>query len=165
MPAVISLRFRRALLLALASVLLCVSQTATATAQTPPDPAAAASTPDHPSYEVSLRSDTDGSRWTGRQTMSFRNSARTPLRSVDVRVWGNGADGCGTPEVPSPTDLKHAVGSVDEFGKRFGRYAYGELDLVMSDNLDEFGNMEFPARGPGGNDPGPHPFWTEHRIH
>ncbi|MGW1926908.1 M1 family aminopeptidase [Streptomyces massasporeus] len=43
------------------------------------------------------------------------------------------------------TDLRDAVGSVDEFGKRFGRYPYGELDLVMSDNLDDFGSMEFPG--------------------
>ncbi|MCJ0871956.1 M1 family metallopeptidase [Streptomyces sp. AP-93] len=312
----ISLRIRRALLLALASVLLCVPRTATA--QTPPDSAApaptATATPDRPSYEVSLRGDTGGSHWTGRQTVSFRNSARTPLRSVDIRLWGNGTDGCGTPEAPSPvrvgrvaggtprpltvdctalqidlpaplpygarttvsfdvditvpdrvhrfgkdgahrylgnalpllsvrdaqgrhldpdvgfgesfytltgdfrvvldhpgalvvpatgttsrragapgrtvttsvahgvrdfawaagpflsktvttpggvrlnaygtaatspegvaTDLKDAVGSVDAFGKRFGRYPYGELDLVMSDNLDEFGSMEFPG--------------------
>ncbi|MER5486024.1 M1 family metallopeptidase [Streptomyces sp. NPDC002812] len=256
----------------------------------------------------------DGSHWTGRQTVSFRNSARTPLRSIDVRLWGNGTDGCGTPGAPSPVrvgrvtggsprpltvgctalqidlpaplpygartsvsfdvditvpdrvhrfgkdgahrylgnalpllsvrdaqgrhldpdvgfgesfytltgdfrvaldhpgalvvpatgtttrragapgrtvttsiahgvrdfawaagpfrsktlttpggvrlnaywtattspegvagDLKDAVGSVDAFGKRFGRYPYGELDLVMSDNLDDFGNMEFPG--------------------
>ncbi|MFF1412109.1 M1 family metallopeptidase [Streptomyces sp. NPDC058289] len=310
----ISLRFRRALLLALASVMLCAPQTVAA--QTPPDPAASASaaTPDRPSYEVSLRSDADGSHWTGRQTVSFRNSARTQLRSIDIRLWGNGTDGCGTPEALSPvrvgritggtprpltvdctalqvdlsaplpygartsisfdvditvpdrvhrfgkdgahrylgnalpllsvrdaqgrhldpdvgfgesfytltgdfrvaldhpvalvvpatgtttrragapgrtvttsaahgvrdfawaagpflsrtvttpggvrlnaywtaatspegvaTDLKDAVGSVDAFGKRFGRYPYGELDLVMSDNLDEFGSMEFPG--------------------
>ncbi|WP_143664695.1 M1 family aminopeptidase, partial [Streptomyces sp. NRRL B-24572] len=42
-------------------------------------------------------------------------------------------------------DLKDAVGSVDQFGKRFGRYPYGELDLVMSDTLDDFGSMEFPG--------------------
>ncbi|MFE6855093.1 M1 family aminopeptidase, partial [Streptomyces sp. NPDC057674] len=42
-------------------------------------------------------------------------------------------------------DLRDAVGSVDEFGRRFGRYPYGELDLVMSDNLDDFGSMEFPG--------------------
>ncbi|MFD5142258.1 M1 family metallopeptidase [Streptomyces sp. NPDC058401] len=101
----ISLRLRRALLLALASVLLTVPQTAAA--QPPPAPAA---TPDRPSYEVSLRSDGDGSRWTGRQTVSFRNSSRTPLRSLDVRLWGNGTDGCGTPEAPSPVRVGRVTG-------------------------------------------------------
>lgn len=314
-----SLRIWWAPLLALASVLLCVPQTAAAQAPAAQAPApsgapASAATPDRPSYEVKLRADTDGSRWTGRQTVSFRNAARTPLRSVDLRLWGNGTDGCGTPATPSPvrvdrvtggtprpltvgctalridlpvpltygartsvsfdvaitvpdrvhrfgkdgahrylgnalpllsvrdeqgrhldpdvgfgesfhtlagdfrvvldhptalvvpatgtttrrvgapgrtvstsvahgvrdfawaagpflsktvtspggirlnaywtaatspegvaTDLKDAVGAVDQFGKRFGRYPYGELDLVMSDALDEFGSMEFPG--------------------
>ncbi|MFE3554831.1 M1 family metallopeptidase [Streptomyces sp. NPDC059193] len=314
-----SLRHWRTPLLALAAVLLLVPQTPTAAAQDTADAAdtaapVSAATPDRPSYDVSLRADSDGSRWTGRQTVSFRNAARTPLRSVDVRLWGNGTAGCGTPDGPSPvrvgrvtggtprpltvgctalridlpaplpygartsvsfdveitvpdrvhrfgkdgahrylgnalpllsvrdaqgrhldpdvgfgesfhtlagdfrvvldhpsalvvpatgtttrraggpghtvstsvargvrdfawaagpfrsktvttpggvrlnaywtaatspegvaTDLKDAIGSVDEFGQRFGRYPYGELDLVMSDNLDEFGNMEFPG--------------------
>lgn len=329
-----SLRHWRAPLLALAAVLLLVPQTAAAqdlADSTAPTRAATTespstgggllgggaretATPDRPSYDVSLRSDADGSHWTGRQTVSFRNAARTPLRSVDVRLWGNGADGCGAGGEPSPvrvgrvaggsprpltvgctalridlpaalpygartsisfdvditvpdrvhrfgrdgahrylgnalpllavsdaqgqhldpdvgfgesfhtlagdfqvvldhpsglvvpatgtttrhagapgrtvstsvargvrdfawaagpfrsktvttpggvrlnaywtattspegvaTDLKDAAGSVDEFGKRFGRYPYGELDLVMSDALDDFGSMEFPG--------------------
>ncbi|WP_330334331.1 M1 family metallopeptidase [Streptomyces sp. NBC_00536] len=318
-----SLRYWRALLPALAAVLVLVPQSAAAQAPTnstdstdsaTPARAASAATPDRPSYDVALRADDDGSHWTGRQTVSFRNAARTPLRSVDVRLWGNGTDGCGTPDKPSPvrvggitggtpqpltvgctalridlpaplpygartsvsfdvditvpdrihrfgrdgahrylgnalpllsvrdaqgphldpdvgfgesfdtlagdfrvvldhpsalvvpatgtttrragapgrtlttsvargvrdfawaagpflsrtvtspggirlnaywtattppegvaTVLKDAAGSVDEFGKRFGRYPYGELDLVMSDALDDFGSMEFPG--------------------
>lgn len=107
----ISLRFRRALLLALATAVLCVPMTATATAQAPAAPALAA-TPDRPSYEVSLRADADGSHWTGRQTVSFRNSSRTPLSSIDVRLWGNGTDGCGTPEAPSPVRVGRVTGGV-----------------------------------------------------
>ncbi|GHG28778.1 M1 family metallopeptidase [Streptomyces zaomyceticus] len=315
-----SLRCWRALLPALAAALLFVPQTAVAQDPTEPtDPVASAArpraaTPDRPSYDVTLRADDDGSRWTGRQTVSFRNADRAPLRSVDLRLWGNGTDGCGAADKPSPirvgkvaggtarpltvdctalridlpeplrygartsisfdvsitvpdrvhrfgkdgahrylgnalpllsvrdaqgehldpdvgfgesfhtltgdfrvvldhpralrvpatgtttrragapgrtvstsvargvrdfawaagpfrsktvttpggvrlnaywtaatspegvaVDLKDAVGSVDEFGKRFGRYPYGELDLVMSDNLDDFGSMEFPG--------------------
>ncbi|MEW9336554.1 M1 family metallopeptidase [Streptomyces tanashiensis] len=309
-----SLRYRRAPSLALAALLLLLPRSAEA--QTPVESAASApaATPDRPSYDVSLRADADGSHWTGRQTVSFRNASRTPLRSVDVRLWGNGTDGCGAPGEPSPVrvsgvaggtprplavgcsaltidlsaplpyqartsvsfdlaitvpdrvhrfgrdgayrylgnalpllsvrdargrhldpdvgfgesfytlagdfrvvldhpdslvvpatgstarhagapgrtvsssvahgvrdfawaagpfrsrtvttpggvrlnaywtattspegvavDLKAAVGSVDEFGRRFGRYPYGELDLVMSDALDDFGSMEFPG--------------------
>ncbi|MEU8527303.1 M1 family metallopeptidase [Streptomyces sp. NPDC048629] len=313
-----TLRYGRALLPALAALLLLLPQTAAARdardAREVREAAPVAATPDRPSYDVALRSDADGSHWTGRQTVSFRNAARTPLRSIDVRLWGNGTDGCGAPGAPSPVrvskvaggtprpltvgctalridlpeplpygararvsfdvaitvpdrvhrfgrdgahrylgnalpllsvrdaqgrhldpdvgfgesfhtlagdfrvvldhpsalvvpatgtttrrpgaqgrtvstsvargvrdfawaagpfrtksvtspggvrlnaywtaatpaegvalDLKNAVGSVDAFGKRFGRYPYGELDLVMSDNLDDFGNMEFPG--------------------
>ncbi|WP_406055202.1 M1 family metallopeptidase [Streptomyces sp. NBC_01077] len=326
-----SLRYRRAPLLAFAAVLLLVPRTGVAqdsaarlraaapesvssVARPPGDAAREAATPDRPSYDVALRADDDGSHWTGRQTVSFRNADRTPLSSVDVRLWGNGADGCGAPGRPSPvrvgevaggtarpltvdctalridlsaplpygartsvsfdvsiavpdrvhrfgrdgahrylgnalpllsvhdaqgrhldpdvgfgesfhtlagdfrvvldhpgtlvvpstgtttrhagapgrtvttgvargvrdfawaagpfrsrtvttpggirlnaywtattspagvaTDLRDAAGSVDAFGKRFGRYPYGELDLVMSDTLDAFGNMEFPG--------------------
>ncbi|MFE4637216.1 M1 family metallopeptidase [Streptomyces sp. NPDC056773] len=149
------LRFRRALLLALASVLLCVPQTAVA--QTPADSAAPApaATPDRPSYEVSLRADVDGSRWTGRQTVSFRNSARTPLRSIDVRLWGNGATGCGTPAAPSPVRVDRVTGgtpgplTVDCTALRIDLPAplpYGartsvsfDVDITVPDRVHRFG--------------------------
>ncbi|MFC5220233.1 M1 family metallopeptidase [Streptomyces coerulescens] len=53
-------------------------------------------TPDRPRYDVTLRGNADGSRWTGRQRMSFHNAATDPLREVYVRLWGNGVDKCGT---------------------------------------------------------------------
>ncbi|MFI7012577.1 M1 family metallopeptidase [Streptomyces sp. NPDC050145] len=58
-----------------------------------------AATPDHPLYDVSLRSDATGDRWTGRQRVSFRNASAQPLREVYVRLWGNGPDGCAAPAV------------------------------------------------------------------
>ncbi|MGA5065149.1 M1 family metallopeptidase [Streptomyces exfoliatus] len=85
----------------------------TAAAQDPAVAAAperAAATPDRPSYDVSPRGDAEGSHWTGRQTVSFRNAARTPLRSVDVRLWGNGTDGCGAPDSPSPVRVSGVTG-------------------------------------------------------
>ncbi|MEU5914972.1 M1 family metallopeptidase [Streptomyces sp. NPDC047141] len=69
-----------------------------------------AATPDRPSYDVRLRADADGSHWTGRQTVSFRNASRTALRSVDVRLWGNGTDGCGAPGAPSPVRVSRVAG-------------------------------------------------------
>ncbi|MFI0979299.1 M1 family metallopeptidase [Streptomyces sp. NPDC021093] len=79
-------------------------------------PAGAAATPDRPSYDVRLRSDADGSQWTGRQTVSFRNASRTPLRSVDVRLWGNGHPdaGCGTPGKASPVRVGRVVGGTPQ---------------------------------------------------
>ncbi|WP_324290220.1 hypothetical protein [Streptomyces antarcticus] len=99
---------------ALVTALLLVP--GTAAAQGPVDSAAVdsaaagAATPDRPSYDVALRGDADGSHWSGRQTVSFRNAARTPLRSVDVCLWGNGADGCGAPGSPSPVRVGRVAG-------------------------------------------------------
>ncbi|MEU1870823.1 MULTISPECIES: M1 family metallopeptidase [unclassified Streptomyces] len=64
-----------------------------------------AATPDRARYDVDLRSDADGSRWTGRQRVSFRNASDRPLHEVYLRLWGNGEDGCGgagPPDRPSP---------------------------------------------------------------
>ncbi|MFJ2741824.1 M1 family metallopeptidase [Streptomyces sp. NPDC087440] len=107
-----SIRLWRPVVGALAAAALLVPQAAAAQDPTPVAPAPAAATPDRPSYDVRLRSDADGSHWTGRQTISFRNSARTPLRFVDVRLWGNGHpdDGCGTPAKPSPVSVSRVKG-------------------------------------------------------
>ncbi|MGW7414015.1 M1 family metallopeptidase [Streptomyces sp. NPDC054863] len=120
-----SMRRWRALLLALSAVLLVPqSAAAQAPAEPPralvgpaePEPAQHARTPDRPSYDVRLRSDADGSHWTGRQTASFRNASRTPLRFVDVRLWGNGnpADGCGAPGRPSPVRVDRVEGGTPQ---------------------------------------------------
>lgn len=110
-----SFRYWRPLLLVQAAALLLVPQTAAAQSPVPAQAQArpvqaAAATPDRPSYDVALRSDADGAHWTGRQTVSFRNAARTPLRFVDVRLWGNGTDGCGAPGRPSPVRLDRITG-------------------------------------------------------
>ncbi|MCX5201294.1 M1 family metallopeptidase [Streptomyces sp. NBC_00237] len=108
-----SITLWRPLLGALAAAALLVPQSAAAQGPAPDAPAQAqAATPDRPSYDVRLRSDADGTTWTGRQTVSFRNSARTPLRFVDVRLWGNGHpdDGCGTPGKPSPVRVSKVAG-------------------------------------------------------
>ncbi|MFF6998288.1 M1 family metallopeptidase [Streptomyces sp. NPDC008313] len=72
----------------------------------------AAATPDRARYDVSLRSDGDGGRWTGRQRVSFRNASDRPLREVYLRLWGNGEDKCGTPAAPSPVTVSHVRGGV-----------------------------------------------------
>ncbi|WP_105968647.1 M1 family metallopeptidase [Streptomyces geranii] len=97
-----------ALLLAL---LLGASSTAAEAATVPGAKASApVATPDRLRYDVSLRADADGSRWTGRQRVSFRNASDRPLREVYVRLWGNGEDGCGTPGKPSPIRVSKVGG-------------------------------------------------------
>jgi hypothetical protein len=67
---------------------------------------AEAATPDRPRYDVALRGNADGSRWTGRQRVSFRNASDRPLREVYLRLWGNGVDRCGTPPPVKVTDVR-----------------------------------------------------------
>ncbi|WP_424215291.1 M1 family metallopeptidase [Streptomyces sp. BI20] len=76
-------------------------------------PTTAPATPDRPKYELRLRADEDGTRWTGRQEITFRNAAAAPLRSVDLRLWGNAGapgGGCGTPDSPAPIRVDHVTG-------------------------------------------------------
>ncbi|MFE6177161.1 M1 family metallopeptidase [Streptomyces sp. NPDC056464] len=70
----------------------------------------AAATPDRPHYDVTLRGNADGSRWTGRERVSFRNASDRPLREVYVRLWGNGVDKCGTAGTPPPVKVSHVRG-------------------------------------------------------
>ncbi|MGI3198995.1 M1 family metallopeptidase [Streptomyces sp. GLT-R25] len=67
-------------------------------------------TPDRLRYDVTLRGNADGSRWTGHQRVTFRNASDRPLHEVYVRLWGNGADKCGTPGKPSPIRLTKVSG-------------------------------------------------------
>ncbi|MFF5481935.1 M1 family metallopeptidase [Streptomyces sp. NPDC012935] len=67
-------------------------------------------TPDRIRYDVTLRGNADGSRWTGRQRVSLRNSSDRPLREVYVRLWGNGVDACGSPGAPSPVEVSRVSG-------------------------------------------------------
>ncbi|KOV70529.1 metallopeptidase [Streptomyces sp. NRRL WC-3618] len=73
-------------------------------------PAAQAPTPDRLRYDVNLRGDADGSHWTGRQRVSFRNASDGPLREVYIRLWGNGEDGCGPPGRPAPVRVSKMRG-------------------------------------------------------
>ncbi|MFG2191569.1 M1 family metallopeptidase [Streptomyces sp. NPDC048639] len=69
----------------------------------PPEPAAATTEarthagPTNIAYDVSLRSDTTGARWNGRERVTFTNATGTPLREVYLRLWGNAWDGCDHP--------------------------------------------------------------------
>ncbi|MFJ7073761.1 M1 family metallopeptidase [Streptomyces sp. NPDC098781] len=67
---------------------------------------ASAATPDRPRYDVTLRGDADGSHWTGRQRVSFRNSSDRALREVYVRLWGNGTDQCRAPLPVKVSDVR-----------------------------------------------------------
>ncbi|GAA1697959.1 M1 family metallopeptidase [Kribbella yunnanensis] len=87
----------RLLLLLLAPTSLLVAPSSLLMA-TPPAPGA-------PSYEVSLTGTPDGRTWSGRETVSFTNTAAEALPEVYVRLWGN-SRGCGSVEVLGGTALR-----------------------------------------------------------
>ncbi|MFD4786096.1 M1 family metallopeptidase [Streptomyces sp. NPDC058459] len=94
------------------TMLLAVVSTGEAHAEAAAGPRAPSvtATPGHARYEVRLRSDADGSHWTGRQRVSFRNTSDQPLREVYLRLWGNGEDKCGAPGAPSPVVVSDVRG-------------------------------------------------------
>ncbi|MCX4911546.1 M1 family metallopeptidase [Streptomyces sp. NBC_00878] len=109
-----SSRTGRRLLVGLIALLVATGSTA-ADAVTAPKAEAEtgtskAATPDRRRYDVTLRGDADGSHWTGRQRVSFRNASDRPLHEVYVRLWGNGDDKCGTPGKPSPVKVSKVRG-------------------------------------------------------
>ncbi|MER7761131.1 M1 family metallopeptidase [Streptomyces sp. NPDC097619] len=67
-------------------------------------------TPSRAEYVVALRSDGTGTRWTGRETVTFANTSATPLREVYVRLWGNAPEGCRTPADPPPVRITRVAG-------------------------------------------------------
>ncbi|MFI1486858.1 M1 family metallopeptidase [Streptomyces sp. NPDC020747] len=104
----------RCLLLGLVTLLVTTGTTdADADAVTAPEAGVSrseAATPDRLRYDVALRGNADGSRWTGHQRVTFRNASERPLHEVYVRLWGNGDDKCGTPDEPSPVRLSKVRG-------------------------------------------------------
>ncbi len=63
--------------------------------------AAAAGEPDAtaPAYGLDLTGSDGGFRWQGRETLTITNPGAAPLDRVWVRLWGNGANGCGNAAV------------------------------------------------------------------
>ena len=70
--------------------------------------------------------------------------ATTSVKSpggVTVRTWA-------TPTVSAAAvaDARaEATAAIDDFGRRFGTYPYGELDLVLNDRWTSFSGMEYPG--------------------
>ncbi len=84
-------RLRRLLSFSLALALLVPSATAAAA-----DPAASViRNPGTPSYAVSLRGDSLGHAWRGRESITFTNLEADPLTTIWLRLWSNGVKGCG----------------------------------------------------------------------
>ncbi|MFI8504100.1 M1 family metallopeptidase [Streptomyces sp. NPDC085524] len=71
----------------------------------------------------------------------FRSGAETSPGGVRVRSsWT-----AGTPDAWVTAARAEALRAVDDLGRRFGRYPYGEIDVVISDGFAPIGSMEFPG--------------------
>ncbi|GAA0596138.1 M1 family metallopeptidase [Kribbella sandramycini] len=100
------------------------------------------STPGTPSYEVELTGSADGRTWSGRETVSFTNTASEPLPEIYLRLWGN-ARGCGAVVVTGGTETRDCT--VRKFplaeplkpGKRMS-ISFG-VTMTAPDREDRFG--------------------------
>ncbi|MEW2264936.1 M1 family metallopeptidase [Streptomyces sp. NPDC047853] len=69
----------------------------------------------------------------------FRTATDTTSGGVRVRsYWA-----AGTPDAGVRLNRTEAAAAVDRFGREFGRYPYGEIDLVMTGGFG--GGMEYPG--------------------
>ncbi|MEU5630774.1 M1 family metallopeptidase [Streptomyces rishiriensis] len=69
----------------------------------------------------------------------FRTATRTTPGGVRVRsYWAPGAPAAGVELTRTDADA-----AIDRFGREFGRYPYGELDVVMTPQFG--GGMEYPG--------------------
>ncbi len=89
---------RRFLSIPLGLTFLIPSPTAAATAAATAAVAGAAipviRNPGEPSYVVSLRGDSVGHVWRGRESITFTNLEAEPLTTIWLRMWSNGVKGC-----------------------------------------------------------------------
>jgi hypothetical protein len=71
----------------------------------------------------------------------FRTTEAMSPGGVKVRTWAT-----PTASAASVADARsEAVAAIDDFGRRFGTYPYGELDLVLNDRWTNFSGMEYPG--------------------
>jgi hypothetical protein len=71
----------------------------------------------------------------------FTSSEVTSPGGIKVRTWAT-----STVTSAAVVDARtKAMAAVDDFGRRFGAYPYGELDLVLNDRWTTFSGMEYPG--------------------
>lgn len=71
----------------------------------------------------------------------FQQSVVTSPGGTKIRTWWT--------QVVTPgavTDARtKGTAAIDDFSRRFGKYPYGEVDLVLNDKWDTFSGMEYPG--------------------
>ncbi|GAB3823695.1 M1 family metallopeptidase [Kribbella italica] len=72
-----------------------------------------------------------------------------PLQQAVTKSPGGVTIRTSWTQVVPPAAIKdaqtRAAAALDDFGRRFGKYPYGEVDLVLNDNWESFYGMEYPG--------------------
>jgi hypothetical protein len=97
---------------ALAAAFFILTSFNVATAGTGVDPVRS---PADPAYVVSMRSNADGTSWSGTMDVAFTNADDQPIDAVWLRLWGNGIGGC-TRRAVQVADVE--TGSLGEVARR-----------------------------------------------
>jgi hypothetical protein len=71
----------------------------------------------------------------------FQQTEVTSPGGVKVRTWWTSVV---TPAAVAAARTK-GIAAIDDFGRRFGAYPYGERDLVLNDKWGAFSGMEYPG--------------------
>jgi hypothetical protein len=72
---------------------------------------------------------------------SFQQSTATSPGGVKVRTWWT-----NTVTAAAVADAQtNGLAAIDDFGRRFGAYPYGEIDLVLNGKWTSFSGMEYPG--------------------
>lgn len=71
----------------------------------------------------------------------FQQSTATSPGGVKVRTWWTNSVTAAAVADARTT----ALSAIDDFGRRFGAYPYGEIDLVLNDRWTSFSGMEYPG--------------------
>jgi Peptidase family M1 domain len=87
-------RLRRVVPISLAAAFLFASPPATATVGAEGLPTPVIRNPGAPRYVVSLRGDSVGHSWRGKESITFTNLEADPLTTIWLRLWSNGVKGC-----------------------------------------------------------------------
>ncbi|TCO33554.1 peptidase M1-like protein [Kribbella steppae] len=71
----------------------------------------------------------------------FTMSEATSPGGTKIRTWAT-----STVALAAVVDARtKAMTALDDFGRRFGAYPYGEFDLVLNDRWTKFSGMEYPG--------------------
>ncbi|MFJ4645461.1 hypothetical protein ACIP6Q_18235 [Streptomyces bobili] len=150
---------RRVFVVLLVLLMAVAAQVSDAGAVAGPQEAGAAATPDRARYDVALRSDADGSRWTGRQRVSFRNASDASALTGSMAYWSRHPGEYHLVYTAGPcalADLERALGA-DTMARLLKGYARDHWYGVS-------GTAAFKKAAQSVTDQDLGPFWETHRI-
>ncbi len=141
-------RLRHVVPISLALAFLFASPPATATVGTGSRATPVIRNPGAPRYDVSLRGDSVGHEWRGRESITFTNLEADPLTTIWLRLWSNGVKGCDAQAI-SVTEL-HG-GTAGDLSRRCTAFPV-DLDSALLQGLSATISMRVVIDLPKKND-------------